>query len=188
LKSFGLYYDRRKNHYRNQGIPASKIVTLPYLSQAVASIVLQKPDDARARPTTVADRNYKNMFSDQFPIEHYAKCALLLKRVDSFLDGAASDRAEKSNLMFHLSMYVACASLSSVKPNRGRIASMDVDGITEDLMKECFDRVIQRYKALGESDRVAKGQQFAEELRVEIKGRFGKPEKETKSGGPQGPI
>jgi AIPR protein len=81
LKSFDLYYDRRKNHYRNKGIPAAKIVTLPYLSQAVASIILQKPDDARARPTTVADRNYKNMFSDRYPIEHYAKCALLLKKV-----------------------------------------------------------------------------------------------------------
>jgi hypothetical protein len=90
--------------------------------------------------------------------------------------------------MFHLSMYVACAAISSAKPNRGRIASMDVDGITEGLMKDCFDRVIQRYKALGESDRVAKGQQFADELRIEIKDRFGKPEKGAKSGEPQGRI
>jgi len=59
LRAVDLYYDRRKNYHRNQGIPATKIVSIPYLAQALAAIVLQKPDDARARPTTVAERNYE---------------------------------------------------------------------------------------------------------------------------------
>jgi len=63
LKKVNLYYDRRKNHYRNQGIPPSQIVTIPYLSQALVTILLRKPDDARARPTTAAERHYKKLFS-----------------------------------------------------------------------------------------------------------------------------
>lgn len=48
LKTHGYFYDRRKNYYRNQGKPVKQIVTIPYLAQAVASIVLQQPDDARS--------------------------------------------------------------------------------------------------------------------------------------------
>ncbi len=40
LKASDLY-DRRKNFHRNQGVPSGKIVTIPYLSQALAAIVLQ---------------------------------------------------------------------------------------------------------------------------------------------------
>jgi hypothetical protein len=59
----------------------------------------------------VAERNYKQMFSEDFPIEHYSKCAQILKRIDQFLDGYS--REDRNNIVFHLAMYAACTALKS---------------------------------------------------------------------------
>ena len=39
---FGLFYDRRKGHYRDQGKPVNQIVSVVELAQAMLSIVLQE--------------------------------------------------------------------------------------------------------------------------------------------------
>src|SRR5690606_5720023 len=48
--SDGLFYDRRKGFYKDQGKPIKKIISANAVAQAVISIILQRPDDARARP------------------------------------------------------------------------------------------------------------------------------------------
>ena len=53
LKGRGLYYDRRKNYYKNQGKKSTEIVSVSFLSQCMISLILQKPDYARARPSTL---------------------------------------------------------------------------------------------------------------------------------------
>ena len=166
LSSVGLYYDRRKNYYRNQGVPPSKIVTIPYLAQALAAIVLQKPDDARARPTTVAEKHYADMFSDECPVEVYSRCALLLKRVDEFMDGfQGRERSDKLNITFYLAMCVACGALESACPKRYAIATLDLSKCTDRLIQYWFDHVAEKYLALGGDDRVAKGPRLSEELK-----------------------
>ena len=60
LKSFGFYYDRRKNYYKNERKPFNKIISITYLAQGIMSILLQRPNDARARPSSLSsvDDNY----------------------------------------------------------------------------------------------------------------------------------
>lgn len=62
LKPFGLYYDRRKNYYKNEGKSINRIVGIPQMAQAIMAIVLQKPDTARARPSSLMKKmkNTKN--------------------------------------------------------------------------------------------------------------------------------
>lgn len=55
LKANEFYYDRKKNHYKNQGMPVSKIISIPYMAQAMMAITLLKPDSARARPSTLGN-------------------------------------------------------------------------------------------------------------------------------------
>ena len=43
FKIKGLYYDRRKNYYKNQGKKAAQIISLPFLSQCLISVLLQVP-------------------------------------------------------------------------------------------------------------------------------------------------
>ena len=79
LKSTGLYYDRRKNFYKNEGKPADKIISIPLMAQAVMSIVLARPDTARARPSSLIKDNtvYSQVFSEAHPIGMYSNAAAL---------------------------------------------------------------------------------------------------------------
>lgn len=76
LKPFGLYYDRRKNFYKNEGKPINRIISIPQMAQAIMAILLQRPDTARARPSSLIrrDEEYQRLFSTTHPIEVYRAC------------------------------------------------------------------------------------------------------------------
>lgn len=177
FESKGLFYDRRKNYYRNRGVPVTKIVTIPYLAQAMAAVVLQRPDDARARPTTVAERHYKQMFNPAYPMDLFLKAAQVLKRVDEFLDKRDLDRGHKLNLMFHVAMFATGALLKSAKPSRQKIAALNIETLTDELLVSALSAVSLRLKSLviedqiGE-DQAAKGPKFADIVRGEMVTRF----------------
>jgi hypothetical protein len=175
LKGVGLYYDRRKNHYRNEGIEPRKIVTIPYLSQALAAIVLQRPEDARGKPTTVAERSYKQLYSDKQPIGLYAKCALIQKRVDEYLDAVVDERSHKLNLTFHVSMYATCSVLNASQPKSAAIANFDMDSLTDNRLADCLNVVRTHYDKQGGDDRAAKATPMTDALKAELVARFGSP-------------
>src|SRR3546814_687385 len=54
----GLYYDRQKNFYKNEGRPLANIIGIAEMAQTVMAIFLQRPNDARARPS---DRRSKRL-------------------------------------------------------------------------------------------------------------------------------
>lgn len=56
FKKHGLYYDRRKNYYKNIGKPVNKIISIPYLAQAITAILLKEPQIARGRPSSIIKR------------------------------------------------------------------------------------------------------------------------------------
>jgi AIPR protein len=174
LAKVGLFYDRRKNYYRNQGASPSQIVTIPYLSQALVAIVLQRPDDARARPTTAAERHYKKLFSDGQPKVIYSKCALIMKRVDEYLDGVGMQNSEASNIRFYLAMYAVCAALRSIHPRRTTIAAFNVDLLTDQFLSNCEEQVWPDYQALGGDDVIAKGPDLLELIHQRLQVRFGR--------------
>lgn len=62
----GLFYDRRKNFYKNQGKPVRKIVSIGFLAQAVLACALGDPANARARPSRLikSDEDYRRIFNE----------------------------------------------------------------------------------------------------------------------------
>jgi hypothetical protein len=134
--------------------------------------VLQRPDDARGRPTTAAERHYKSLYSEKYPKQLYAACALIQKRVDEFLDGLDIDRSERLNLMFHLSMYATCTALESPKPKRPRIAGLDVSLLTDGLLQNCLNHVRQRYTEHGADDKSAKGPEMTAQLKSDLDRKY----------------
>jgi hypothetical protein len=178
LKTAGFFYDRRKNFYRNQGMPADKIITIPFMAQALTAIVLQQPDHARARPGTVAEKNYKELFSDKYPVNLYPKCVEVVKLSQDFLsDQDTLSRADRLNILFYLSTYVTAAAIGSVKPSREKLAQLDAARVPESLLKEGFLWLLQKYKDLGGDDKAAKGPLLADALRKYLVTILGKPKK-----------
>ena len=112
FRSKGWFYDRRKNYYKNRGKPLSRIVGIPFLAQAIMAVGLSRPDDARARPSSLlkTDDNYRTIFSDQVPLVVYLWAVKIQKEVDAFLQVHSSSQ-ERTDLRFHLAMMVTARML-----------------------------------------------------------------------------
>lgn len=178
LRLYGLYYDRRKGEYRAQQKPRSRIVSIRDLGKAVISIVLQRPDTARARPGTVlnsADR-YEEVFPDDADTETYATCIRIDRRVQGYLVNQADlDRGIRADVRYYVVLLVACVLASAVKPGRGDIAALGrtiPTALSDDVISECVDEVLGLYNSLGGTDKVSKGPELLEALRLLIADRL----------------
>ncbi len=171
--SNGLYYDRRKNFYKNQGKEAHLIVTIPRLAQAVISVYLQEPDNARARPSTVLKRTYTKVFRSTYPPELYLKCAQLLINTKTFLYLAESAIVDRNNLEFHLAMCISCYVLNTSAPTESQIATMPVPSPADPVFEQCRGVIRPMYEQLGADDKAAKGPEFTAELLNHLRVKFG---------------
>lgn len=81
------FYDRRKNYYKNLGKPSNKIISIPYLAQAVSSIIYHEPHTARSQPTSIikSDTNYTKVFNSSIQIEVYLFCVKFMKNIEFYI-------------------------------------------------------------------------------------------------------
>jgi hypothetical protein len=166
LKAFGLFYDRRKNFYKNLGKPISKIVSPLYLAQSIISVVLQRPNDARASPSRVLASERSKIFSKSNPLEAYTACLRLMRQVDDYLraKGTAIDRTTKSNIRFYMALDVACTVTGKPNPKIKQIAKIALP-INETLLEESYNRVGELYAKFGGTDQAAKGNEMVAGLK-----------------------
>ena len=160
MKSHGLFYDRRKNFYKNEGKPAAKIIRIPLMAQAVMSIILQKPDTARARPSSLIKSNdvYKEIFSPQYPIQLYTNAAALTRRVDAVLRSRTEMKArDRTNLRFYVLYWLVAWATKNADPRANDVANLDVESVDDSEIERATDRVWELYDQRGRSDQVAKG-------------------------------
>ena len=71
----GIYYERRKNYYKNRGIDKHKIVTLENLAQYLESIYYGNCSGARNNPTTLlkSEKLYNKLFNNSINPNIYNK-------------------------------------------------------------------------------------------------------------------
>ena len=121
LTLYGVYYDRKKGKNRRLGRPISKIVSIRELSQAVMSIALWRPDDARGRPETVLKREsvYNDVFDVAAPRELFAVCILLDKQISAFLSKEETIVPDmRIDLHYYTNAWVGCSLCGSPKPSK----------------------------------------------------------------------
>lgn len=166
LRHHQIYYDRRKNEHKNAGRPISSIVSITYLSQALAALVRRQPDFARARPSTLVknDETYTELFSADYPIDIYLKAIRIQRRVDEFLSGHVdfSGAAARNNVRFHVSMVAASLGCEKSVPNSGDIAGLDLSVLSDVVFQKSLDLVIDgREKLKGSNFALASDDQVA---------------------------
>lgn len=176
FKQYGLYYDRRKGFYKDNKKPIKKIISIMELVQAVVSILLQRPDDARARPSDYIkdDQNYEAVFGkDRIPLGIYLTCILLLRRVEGFLDSLADlQSGEKRNIKFYVLACLACTLTKELEPSAAKVAFINPPSIGDNVVRDCYKRVWKRYVALGkkeEKDKLARGTELLKRLKSDIR-------------------
>jgi hypothetical protein len=175
LEAHGLYYDRRKNLHKNAGKPMSKIVSIPFMAQAILAIALQEPNNSRARPTSLLknDQDYARVFNKDAPVALYLICALLLRRAESFLRTKdALDPNSRNNLKFYLAMYAAAFVSGKPQPTAHELASLSIDRFADDVFSQSFEGVHRLFVAHGGNDKAAKGRDLIESLKNDLRNRL----------------
>jgi hypothetical protein len=171
----GWYYDRRKNYYRNIGKSPERIVSIPLLAQAVMAMGLSRPDDSRARPSSLLKRDddYKKIFSTDIPVQDYLWLAQAQRAVDAFLlsEEANATPQERTNLRFHLAMVAAARLVGSRVYAPGQLREVVAEGtsVTAAHLTDCLTVVRDSFTVrVADSkdapDKVAKGSEFVEFL------------------------
>lgn len=178
LKPFGLYYDRRKNFYKNEGKPINRIISIPQMAQAVMAMFLRRPDMARARPSSLIkrDEEYIKLFDPKQPVEIYRACAELMKQVEAFLNtlGASLSAADRTNVKFYIAMCASQEALQDSDPSPDKIASLVGVALSEEVLKNSYDLVLNDYSSLGGTDRVAKGSELLSKLKEQMQKKYPK--------------
>lgn len=177
FEHYGLYYDRQRNYYKNQGVPRNSIVTIQYLAQAVAAIILQEAYNSRGRPTNLMrdPKKRAQLFSPKYEIVLYRKCAQLMKLVDDYLRRDAEEfaRRERTNLRFQLAMFVTMIKCKSLNIRPSQFAkTFSVDDIDIELLNNAtrhvffvFDSLRKKHQLDG--DRIAKNVEYDDFVKLQ---------------------
>ncbi len=147
LARSGLYYERRRNAYRNEGISLDAIVTMPHLALCVTAVLLQEPHvtvkiNARSRVFNRSDM-YERIFSREYPLPAFLNCLRIVRHVESYIRQIPEDSRDthilgkssqgRPNLwwtQWHTSMYVAAVTVHG-RVSPARLADLDFAKIEE---------------------------------------------------------
>ena len=172
FKPRGLFYDRRKNFYKNEGRKPKEIISVPFISQCLISVLMQKPDFARARPSTLLeeDESYNKLFHKNNELNTYYLAALWGRNIEVFLKELKTySPSEITDIKFYV-LYCAVSLLTvSLYPSNNKIAVLKADSLSQDILDYSVSAVYDIYKELGGSDKVAKGSKLIESLKLKLR-------------------
>lgn len=174
FKLFNLFYERRKNYYRAQRKPIDRIVSIEQLSKCVMAILLQRPEEARARPGTFMKQgdNYGKIFSTSFSTDIYVVSILIDRATISYIGRAEPfSKDERRDVRSYANMLAAAhligKSAITASDLEGILKSLP-DGIPETITHDSCHQARRAYLELGGTDRVAKGNELREMLIAEL--------------------
>ncbi|CUH82526.1 AIPR family protein [Tropicibacter naphthalenivorans] len=174
LKNNGLYYDRRKNFYKNEGRPANKIVSISLLAQAAMTLFRGEPDNARARPSSIikVDSVYTSIFTEDYPLDAYFVAADTIKRVEVELKKKPElVSKDRNNIRFYVLYWVIAMAAHSLSLTPQRVANLR-GNISDGAINKAIDEVWLMFQGEGASDQVAKGPKFKEKIKDCVKDRI----------------
>ncbi|EPB4201220.1 TPA: AIPR family protein [Yersinia enterocolitica] len=171
MKPRGLFYDRRKNYYKNEGKKPTEIISLAFLAQCVMSITLQKPDFARARPSTLLEDNssYSKLYSKTNDVKSYYISGYIGKNVESLLkDKVDVSISDKNNIKFYIVYSVAALVTKNFRPGFRSLSNVSVDDFTQDIYDDAYSMVYSLYNLMGGGDKLSKGRDLMTKLMAEM--------------------
>lgn len=191
FKARGLYYDRRKNYYKNIGKQAREIVSIGFLGQCLMSLFMGKPNYARARPSTVLsdDENYKKLYTESTDLEVFYRSASLGKKVERYIKSSGIyDQSTKSDILFYTLYTVVAVAVQSADISMSSFNELEMDFFDEGKIGNAAQMVFKLYTELGGNNRVAKGSDLLEKLRTQIIEETGSSSSSTSSPSPFSPC
>lgn len=172
LKPRGLYYDRRKNFYKNEGKKPKEIISVPFMSQCLISTLMQKPDFARARPSTLLedDHSYEKLFHKNNELNSYYIIALFGRRIEDNLKiGKKYTATEITDIKFYSLYVAACIMTNNLYPSGKKLSELDAGSLTDEIINYSIETTYDIYRDLGGTDKIAKGPKLREALMLKLR-------------------
>lgn len=166
FKSKGLYYDRRKNYYKNLRKKSTDIIGVSFLAQCLISLILKKPDYARARPSTllVDDSIYNQLYGGDQDLEVYYKAAMIGKRVKTILNTSQLPRTAKNDILFYVIYAVVAKLLNKKMITFADLLRFNLDLLDDDAINDAISIINGKYEEKGASGSVAKSSTFINDV------------------------
>jgi hypothetical protein len=167
----GWHYERRKNFYKNQGRPPDRIVSIPFLAQAMMAMGFSEPNNSRARPSSLikSQPDYERLFDSTVGYDIFLFVASLQRRIDEFMKTtrANANSQERTNLRFHLGMLVVAAALGAQVHHPSQLRVMLDRPISDDAIERELARLrawLAEYQASShdDPDKIAKSREFVD--------------------------
>ena len=169
FKGRGLYYDRRKNYYKNLGKKSSEIVSISFLAQCLMSLILQKPNYARASPSTLLENqeNYERLYLSNQNLSVFYNSAKLGKIVEKFVkSNGGFTTTEKTDILFYVLYWVAVQKIGKTDINIEDVRDLDLNYFGDDKINVAAQYVYCEYKQLGGNNQIAKSSTLIDSLKA----------------------
>ena len=173
LKSKNLYYDRRKNHYKNTGVNTEQIISIQYMAQVINALLLNAPHVSRSAPgTLVKNDNYYNKIFNFDNIDLYAKAIIYMKKVLNIIKNYNSEnytRHEKLDFQYHIGCKIM-QMLYGPDYTATHIIGLDLTQITNEIVISAMETIIDNARQVAKETNatilaVAKSKEFTESLK-----------------------
>jgi len=181
FKSKDWFYDRRKNFYKNIGKPPQRIISIPYLAQAIMALVLKEPHTARGRPSSLIknDEDYKKVFENKL-VELLLKTAQILRKVEDVIKtkNEEIELSKKRNLRFHIGLISITNFLKNQDYDIDDLESINIDKLSSDIIESTIDYIVNEAEEYTISkkttlDKIAKSRVFIDHLKKKLSASFG---------------
>jgi AIPR protein len=172
LKPRGLYYDRRKNFYKNEGKKPKEIISVPFISQCLMSTLMQKPDSARARPSTLLNNktSYAKLFHKNNALNTYYVVSFWGRNIEERMNKLKKFSAtEVTDIKFYILYVASCLVSETLYPSNQKLSNLSVEALTDAIFEYSVNTTYDVYQQLGGTDKVAKGSKLIETLKEKIR-------------------
>jgi hypothetical protein len=167
--SHGLFYDRRKKHWRYRDKPGDQVISIQELSQALMAVFEQRPDTARARPGDVFSKKNKELYGRLYdaknPLPFYANCALLAKISEKYMRAQKIERGVANDLRFYMAMALAILLTETMTPTAEQLSKLTPSSALPTIQQQAYRLARQAYDANGADEDAAKGPKMLVTLR-----------------------
>lgn len=179
----GYFYDRRKNYYKNQGKPSSKIFGIQSTAQIIHSMMNYKPSEARAKPTTLikTQESYSKIFKENVDFNVYLEYCLISKKVLEYIK-AIEDKDNRSiakAFSYHIFRVIVSLAVKKSHPIPSDIVqNISTETINKILIGEAVNWVMNEIESFKQSSKtqnltsISKSGLFDEHLSNGLKKKY----------------
>lgn len=136
----GYFYDRRKNYYKNQGKPSSRIFGIQFTAQAIESIIHNNPHSARSTPTSLLknDSTYNRIFDPKKNFKIYLNACLISKKGHMYMlnNKEIEIKNRTANFKLHFASLLLKVLYGTKKVSFDVLKDFKITDLTEEIFDE----------------------------------------------------